>query len=429
VNSLINSSRPRAFCAGCLHAPVIRALDQALSSLDLKADRIALVSDIGCSGLLDTFFNTHALHGLHGRALTYAAGLKLSRPELSVVAAMGDGGIGIGGAHLIAACRRNIDITLLVLNNFTFGMTGGQYSPTTPCEATVNSAFLNQLEKPLDICRIAAAAGAPYVARCSGYEKDLADHIQRAVAFEGFSVLDIWGICTGRNRGKGSFNPSRIQKAIEEKNFPGGPVRENLRPEYVSSYRKLAATQKPAEFPLKIRPQVFTSLNSAKSIVILGRAGQGVVAAGEILCLSAMLSGLRVSQKNQHDITVMTGPSISEVILSKDNIGFTGIEKPDFVLALAEEGVRRKKNLFDALGPETIIIQSKAVEIPACRATIVPLDFSTLMIPLPNQAIAMIAILARKYLLIRPEELDSALKMRFVSPVLDALLMLSASLK
>jgi len=113
MNSLINSSRPRVFCPGCLHAPVIRALDQALSRLDLKADRIALVSEIGCSGHLDTFFNTHALHGLHGRALTYAAGLKLSRPELSVVAAMGDGGIGIGGAHLIAACRRNIDITPL----------------------------------------------------------------------------------------------------------------------------------------------------------------------------------------------------------------------------------------------------------------------------------------------------------------------------
>ena len=93
---------------------------------------VVIVSDIGCSGLFDTFFNTHAFHGLHGRALTYATGIKMARPDLKVVVTMGDGGLGIGGAHVLSTCRRNIDLTLLVLNNFNYGMTGGQCSSTIP---------------------------------------------------------------------------------------------------------------------------------------------------------------------------------------------------------------------------------------------------------------------------------------------------------
>ena len=119
--SLLNKNRPPIFCPGCSHERIAHALDKAFSNMNLRGDQIVMVSDIGCSGLFDTFFNTHAFHGLHGRALTYAAGLKLSRPELNVVVTMGDGGLGIGGAHLLAACRRNLDLTLLVLNNFNFG--------------------------------------------------------------------------------------------------------------------------------------------------------------------------------------------------------------------------------------------------------------------------------------------------------------------
>ena len=173
MDSLLNRARPPVFCPGCSHDKITHTLDKAFQNMHLTADKIVMVSDIGCSGLFDTFFNTHALHGLHGRALTYAAGLKLARPDLKVVVTMGDGGQGIGGAHLLAACRRNLDLTLLILNNFNFGMTGGQYSATTPPDALVGSAFLNQLERPLDICQVARSAGAAYVTRCSAYRKDL----------------------------------------------------------------------------------------------------------------------------------------------------------------------------------------------------------------------------------------------------------------
>ncbi|MEE9611172.1 MAG: thiamine pyrophosphate-dependent enzyme, partial [Desulfatiglandales bacterium] len=170
--SFLNPHRPLVFCPGCSHEQSLRALNQAFKKAGLRPEDVVIVSDIGCSGLFDTFFNTHAFHGLHGRALTYGAGIKMAQPHLKVIVTMGDGGLGIGGAHLLAACRRNLDLTLLILNNFNFGMTGGQFSCTTPSEARVGSGFLNTLEKPMDVCTVAAASGAPFVVRRSVYQKD-----------------------------------------------------------------------------------------------------------------------------------------------------------------------------------------------------------------------------------------------------------------
>ena len=103
MSSLINKNRPPVYCPGCTHDRITRSLDKAFQNMGLHGNEIVIVTDIGCSGLFDTFFNTHAFHGLHGRALTYAAGLKLARPELTVIVTMGDGGMGIGGAHFLSA--------------------------------------------------------------------------------------------------------------------------------------------------------------------------------------------------------------------------------------------------------------------------------------------------------------------------------------
>ena len=132
MDSFLNDQRPPVFCPGCSHDRITHTLDKAFQKMGLSGNQIAIVSDIGCSGLFDTFFNTHAFHGLHGRALTYATGIKMAAPDTKVIVTMGDGGQGIGGAHLLAASRRNLDLTLLILNNFNFGMTGGQFSATTP---------------------------------------------------------------------------------------------------------------------------------------------------------------------------------------------------------------------------------------------------------------------------------------------------------
>ena len=122
MGSLLNKSRPPVFCPGCSHDRITQTLDRAFMNMGLRGEEIVIVTDIGCSGLFDTFFNTHAFHGLHGRALTYATGLKMAQPDLNVIVTMGDGGLGIGGAHVLSACRRNLDVTFWVLNNFNFGM-------------------------------------------------------------------------------------------------------------------------------------------------------------------------------------------------------------------------------------------------------------------------------------------------------------------
>jgi len=214
MNSLLNKNRPPVYCPGCTHERITKGLDNALVSLNFLPDNTVIVTDIGCSGLFDTFFNVHALHGVHGRALTYASGLKLADPELNVIVTMGDGGLGIGGAHVLAACRRNLDLTLIILNNFNFGMTGGQYSATTPTDAVVGSEFLNQAEMPLDICAIADSAGATYIDRCSGLDADLPERIVSAIQHKGFSVIETLGMCTGRYTKRNKLTPKVIDQMI-----------------------------------------------------------------------------------------------------------------------------------------------------------------------------------------------------------------------
>ena len=422
MDSLLNNSRPPVFCPGCSHERITHSLDKAFQNMGLAGHEIAMVSDIGCSGLFDTFFNTHALHGLHGRALTYAAGLKLGRPDLNVVVTMGDGGQGIGGAHLLAACRRNLNLTLLVLNNFNFGMTGGQFSATTPPDAQVGSGFLNSLERPLDICQTARAAGAAYVTRCSGYRKDLDAEIQRAMEFEGFAVLDIWGVCPGRYTKRNRLTPKTIEASLAELPAMEGPVAENIRKEYGRHYRELTADRGPAAELLKIEAVYDAPQSGRREVVLLGSAGQRIITAGEILCLAGLTAGLNTTQKNEYNITVLRGLSISELILSPEEIDYTGIQRPGVVIALAWEGVERRKNLFKQLDSDALVLQADGVEVPDCSARILPMDLKSRGIKKPDWALASLGIMAQLGKIISPEMLAAALKIRFKGKTLDTAL-------
>jgi len=376
MNSLINPDRPPAYCPGCSHEVVTRALDRCFQNMGIDANRVVLVSDIGCSGLFDTFFNTHAFHGLHGRALTYATGIKLARPDLHVVVTMGDGGLGIGGAHLLSTCRRNIDVTLMILNNFNYGMTGGQFSATTPTDAHVGSGFLNQIEKPMDPCLVMQAAGAAYVSRVSAYP-----------AFD-------------------------------------GPIPENSRPEYGRQYRQMALKQKPGSLPPKVAKQFTPLIDSDKGILILGSAGQRIITAGEILCLAGLTAGLHASQKNDYPITVLRGHSATDVILSPQKIAFSGIETPNVVLALGQEGVDRRKALFSSFSDETLIITDSRVTLPECRGNRLVLDFKTHKVKRQDMAMASLACLAKQQKLISMPMLKAALGIRFKGKALQGALAL-----
>jgi len=419
MDSLLNSSRPPVFCPGCSHERIIHAMDTAFQNMGLEGNQIAIVSDIGCSGLSDTFFNTHALHGLHGRALTYAAGIKLARPELHVVVTMGDGGLGIGGAHLLSACRRNLNLTLLIFNNFNFGMTGGQFSATTPPDSSVGSGFLNSLEKPMDAGKLAVAAGASFVTRTSAYRKDLPDIIAQAISFEGFSVVDIWGVCPGRYLKHNKLTPKILDEILSRLEPLKGPIPENVRPEYGRAYREKAKAQKPAVMPEGIAATLMPPQPGRQEVVILGSAGQHILTAGEILGLAGLTAGLNVTQKNDYNITVLVGPSVSELILSPEKIDYTGITMPTAVIALAPEGVARRKDLFSRLTPESLVIQAIGVDIPATKAKIIPADFKGQGLKATDWAIASLAVLAGMNRVLTREMLDAALAERFKGETLS----------
>lgn len=413
MNSFLNKNRPLVYCPGCTHEKITTGLDKAFVNMGLDADKIVIVTDIGCSGLFDTFFNVHALHGVHGRALTYASGLKLANPELNVIVTMGDGGLGIGGAHILAACRRNLDLTLIILNNFNFGMTGGQYSATTPTDATVGSEFLNQAEIPLDICAIAESAGASYIDRCSGLDENLPEKIVKAMEHKGFSIIETLGMCTGRYTKKNKLTPKVIDQIIADLPERSGIVEKNQRPEYGERYRVLAKERTVFPMAVRIEKQIEVKDYQQQEVVILGSAGMRIVTAGDIVCYAGLCAGMNVSMKNDYNITVLRGQSVSEILISPEKIGYPGIESPSVVLALSDEGVQRRKKIFANLKPGTFVLKEKSIDIPETKANVVEIDFKELKIKKQDWALASLGVMAKNEKAINKEMLDYGLKTCF----------------
>jgi len=151
----------------------------------------------------------------------------------------------------------------------------------------------------------------------------------------------------------------------------------------------------------------------------MGSAGQRIITAGEILCLAGLTAGLQTTQKNEYNITVLRGFSISELILSPDEIDYTGIESPSAIVALDQEGVNRRRAMFDHLGKDTLVVQIADVEIPACTARIHGVDLKSLGIKKPDWALASLAVLAHQGQIVSLEMLTAALKLRFKGKILE----------
>jgi 2-oxoglutarate ferredoxin oxidoreductase subunit beta len=188
---------PNVWCAGCGIGIVMGALIRAIDRIGLDKDDVALVSGIGCTGRMPVYMDFNTIHTTHGRALAFATGLKIAKPALKVITIMGDGdAIAIGGNHFIHAARRNIGITAIVVNNAIYGMTGGQYSPTTPIGGRASTAPYGNIEPPMPICELAKAAGATYVARSTVYHAvELDRYIEQAIRKNGFSLVEAVSYC------------------------------------------------------------------------------------------------------------------------------------------------------------------------------------------------------------------------------------------
>jgi len=188
---------PHVWCPGCGIGIMLGALIRAIDRIGYDKDEIVLVSGIGCSGRLPVYVDFNTLHTTHGRALAFATGVKLAKPSLKVIVVMGDGdAVAIGGNHFIHAARRNIDVTAIIVNNSTYGMTGGQYSPTTPYGMRSTTTVYSNIEQDFRISELAVTAGAVFVGRGTVYHAKLLDDLmEKAFLKPGFSVVEVVSHC------------------------------------------------------------------------------------------------------------------------------------------------------------------------------------------------------------------------------------------
>lgn len=188
---------PSVWCPGCGNGIVMSALIRAIDKLGYKRDDVACVSGIGCTSRLPVYLDFNSLHTAHGRALAFATGVKFAQPHMKVIVITGDGdALAIGGNHFIHACRRNIDITTILINNHIYGMTGGQGSPTTPAGAFSTTTPYGNVEKQFDPCGLAQAAGASFVGRSTVFHTpQMEKMIIAALEHKGFSLVEVISNC------------------------------------------------------------------------------------------------------------------------------------------------------------------------------------------------------------------------------------------
>ncbi len=320
------------FCPGCGHGVCVRSISKSLKELGYKPKDVALVSDIGCSGLVDPLFATHTIHGLHGRAPALGVGvtLGLDNPYKKVIVIQGDGGATIGLQHILEAARRNIDMTLVVINNLLYGMTGGQMSGLSTNEFK-DYKHNDDNTEPYDVVNLAHQSGAAFSVRVNDIS-NFTDVLKEAISVQGFSLVELSSLCTSYGMKKVAEFKDFI--AAEEKLMNKRPVGVSLKRETNSLLENIKG----------LDTQFTSTINDSIGVVIAGSAGGGIQSAARMLAKAGMLSGLHATMKGEYPITVGTGFSVAEVILSKKPINFTGLEKPSVVIAVTDDGWNKVKN-------------------------------------------------------------------------------------
>ncbi|USS40049.1 thiamine pyrophosphate-dependent enzyme [Thermococcus aggregans] len=246
---------PHTFCPGCGIGQLMNYLAKALDDLSAEGkidlDKVVMVTGVGCAARLPIFMNFECIHGIHGRELAYASGIKLANPKLHVIAVLGDGAAAnIGGNHFIQACRRNIGVTTIVINNRIFAMTGGEVAATTPKGVVTSTSPYGNIERPFDLCKLADAAGASFIARwTTAHPFQLINTLKKAITHKGFSLVEVISQCVtyyGR-RVYGVDDPAVLWKKLKEESVPIEQARE-ISPEDLE--KKIIV----GEFKAEVRP-------------------------------------------------------------------------------------------------------------------------------------------------------------------------------
>lgn len=366
------------FCRGCGHTHVLRKLDDALAGLGLDPADVCLVTDIGCIGLADALFKTpHSVHTTHGRSTAFATGIALAdgvlaSRKLKTIVLIGDGGAMIGLLHLVGAALLNVDVTVVLCNNFLFGMTGGQHSSFSPLEFVTPTTPGGNIVPPLDACRIATAAHAGFVARQVATDPALAATLADAIAHPGFSLVEVVELCTEHGTTRNRVSGGKLEGIVRAHGQELGRIavaggRRDFAAVYSESFPPCDA---PAPAEVVIQATGVPPLERPVGIVLAGSAGEKVQSAAYRFCLQAIGAGLYCTQKNDNPVAQGAGFSLSELVLSPEPVLFTGIEVPDFVCVVSIDGLRELEiqGVFGRLAATSRLLLDESLPAPLSAA-------------------------------------------------------------
>jgi 2-oxoglutarate ferredoxin oxidoreductase subunit beta len=369
ISFLTGSELP--FCKGCGHATITQNTEKALQKMNIDLLDVILVTDIGCHGIVDKSFLTHTVHGLHGRAVALGGGIAaaLSNPNKKVITFIGDGGATIGMQHLIGAAHLGFDMTVVVHNNMLYGMTGGQPSEFTPSGFKTPTLPEGSSKDGYDICELITAAGASFVQRVIGIG-DYSDALVNAFNSTGFSLVEVMEICP--SYGVKSNPGMKLSKLVEEagwevKTFVSGKDKSYSKP--INASPKNLISDK-----FEVASKYSSSLDKPVSIMLSGSAGEGVQSAAEFLSKAAMIAGLNTTKKGSYPVTVGVGFSASEVIISSEQILYTGSPIPDVLIVTSVDGLNYARAAAAKMKSGILLID-ESLDLPLTGAQIVKVPF------------------------------------------------------
>ena len=385
MDELLRGERlPHIWCQGCGLGTALTTFISALQWLeqnhDWELDKVAVVSGIGCTGRIAGYIRLDSFHTTHGRAIPFATGLKLANPELKVIVLSGDGDIaGIGGNHFIHAARRNLDITIICVNNFNYGMTGGQVGPTTPHEARAVTTQYGNFEYPFNLPYLAAASGASFVARWTVlHARRLEWTLREAMAHPGFSFVEVIAPCStayarwnpeGRGldpeslRRRGlevmkyykdvgqiahGLHPKDAEVKVDERGqilaIPEGKfLDEPEKPDLQAAIDRLAAVGEKrwqaAKSALDKRPELPKRPDYVPrtEVQLGGFGGQGIISAGKIIGQAAAIyDKLEACFTQSYGPEARGGSAGSQVVISTDPIHHPHIVEPASAIIMSQ---------------------------------------------------------------------------------------------
>ena len=362
------------FCKGCGHTTINQNLEKALQKLGYDPLDVVIVTDIGCHGIIDKNLYTHTVHGLHGRSSAVGSGISAALGgKKKVIVMVGDGGATIGMQHLIDAAHRNFDMTVIVHNNMLYGMTGGQPSEFTPQGFKTPTNPEGSAKPYYNLCSLLVEAGASFVSRINGIG-DFSDHLATAISKNGFSMVEVMEICPSYGV---KANPGmKLTRLVED----------------ASLEIKVYTDVEKSPFKLLVNPgkkQLINEngrleshfghyLSEPLRVMIYGSAGGGVQSAAELLARAAVKSGLQVSKKGSYPVTVGIGFSAAEIIMSPEEIHFTGSPEPDHVIVLTDEGRDYAREVITSMTHGTIWVDG-GISLPECSTEVRTFDFTDRM--------------------------------------------------